>query len=507
MISVKDIKVGEDAVIVASVTSGATGNVTFVIGDKTETVNINDGIASLTLKDLASGNYTVKVTYNGDYKYLTSTNTTSFKVSKISGYDIKINASDINEGENATIIINLPDDATGNVSLVINNRPYFAKVENGVAKIIIPYLSAGTHKFIVTYYGDNKYEKATANGTITVNKKSYTLTADDLEKYYKGPENLTAKLVDNTGSPIANAEIAFNIKGKDYFRKTNEQGIASMAINLVAGTYNIAVKYNDTSVNVKVVVKSTIEAKDLVKMYQNDTQFYAKFLDSNGNPIANRDVTFNINGVFYTRQTDANGQAKLSINLRPDTYILTAANPANGEEVGFNVLVKSLIEASDLTKYYLNASKFQATIYNKDGSLAANKEVTFNINGVFYKRTADDNGVVSLAINLRPENYTITTMYDGLEVGNKVNVLPTLVTKDLSMKFQDGSKFQVKTLDGQGMPLANQNITFNVNGVFYHKTTGDDGIASLNINLMAGEYIITSMWNDFQIGNTIKISP
>ncbi len=64
--------------------------------------------------------------------------------------------------------------------------------------------------------------------------------------------------------------------------------------------------------------------------------------------------------------------------------------------------MKSLIVQNDLTKYYLNASRFQATIYNKDGSLAVNKNVTFNINGVFYIRTTDSNGVVSLAINLRP---------------------------------------------------------------------------------------------------------
>ena len=30
---------------------------------------------------------------------------------------------------------------------------------------------------------------------------------------------------------------------------------------------------------------------------------------------------------------------------------------------------------------------------NKDGSLAVNKNVTFNINGVFYIRTTDSNGV------------------------------------------------------------------------------------------------------------------
>uniref|UniRef100_UPI0038505E44 Ig-like domain repeat protein n=1 Tax=Methanobrevibacter smithii TaxID=2173 RepID=UPI0038505E44 len=505
-VSAGDIKVGEDAVIVASVIPGATGNVTFTVGDKTETVWIKDGKATLTVKDLASGNYKINAVYNGDAKYLTSSNSTSFKVSKISGYDIKVNVSEVNEGENATVTVILPKDATGNVTLVMNNRPYFAKVNNGTAKVIIPYISAGTHEFIVTYYGDNKYDKATANGTITVNKKTFTLTADDLVKYYKGPESLTAKLVDSKGNPIAGADVTFNINGKDYIRKTNNEGIASMAINLGAGTYNVAVKYNESSVNVTVTVKSTIMADNLVKMYQNATRFYAKFLDSTGKALTNSEVKFNINGVFYTKTTDKDGVADMGINLRPGNYILTAYNLANGEEKGVNITVKSLIVQSDLTKYYLNASKFQATIYNKDGSLAVGKNVTFNINGVFYTKTTDSNGVASLGIALRPGEYTITTMFEGLDIGNKVNVLPTLVTKDLSMKYLDGSNFTALTLDGQGKPLANQNVSFNVNGVFYHKVTNKDGIASLGIRLMSGEYIITSYWNDFQTGNTIKIS-
>ena len=57
----------------------------------------------------------------------------------------------------------------------------------------------------------------------------------------------------------------------------------------------------------------------------------------------------------------------------------------------------------------------------------------------------------------------------------------------------------------EGNPLANQNVSFNVNGVFYHKVTDKDGIASLKIRLMSGEYIITSYWNDFEVGNTVKV--
>ena len=506
-ISADDIEIGKTAVVTINVTPGATGNVTVVVNGKSQVVELKDSKATLTIENLAAGDYKVEATYNGDAKYLASSNNALFKVSKISGYDIKVNAGEVNEGEDATIIVVLPKDATGNVTLVMNNKPYFAKVIDGMAKVVVPSVSAGTHDFIVNYSGDDKYDKSTVNGTIKVNKKAATLIVEDLVKYYKGDEKLTAKLVDGRGNPIANADVAFNINGKDYIRKTNNEGIASMNINLVAGTYNVAVKYNESSVNVTVTVKSTIVADDLVKMYQDPTRFYAKFLDSTGKALANTQVRFNINGVFYTKTTNNDGVADLGIMLRPGIYILTAYNPANGEERGITITVKSLIVQSDLTKYYLNASRFQATIYNKDGSLAVNKEVTFNINGVFYHKTTDSNGVASLGIALRPGEYIITTIVDGLDIGNKVTVLPTLVTKDLDMKYLDGSDFTAQTLDGQGKPLANQNVSFNVNGVFYHKVTNEDGIASLKIRLMSGEYIITSSWNNFQTGNTIKISP
>ena len=103
-------------------------------------------------------------------------------------------------------------------------------------------------------------------------------------------------------------------------------------------------------------IKSTVEAADIIKMYQNGTQFFAKFFDKNGKLLANTNITFNINGVFYTRETNKDGVARLAINLRPGKYILTAINPINGEEQGFNITVKSLIESNDLTKYFQNAS-------------------------------------------------------------------------------------------------------------------------------------------------------
>ena len=74
------------------------------------------------------------------------------------------------------------------------------------------------------------------------------------------------------------------------------------------------------------------------------------------------------------------------------------------------------------------------------------------------------------------------------------------------MKYNDKSRFTATVLDEQGNILPDENVTFNINGVFYNRTSDSNGVASLNINLEPGEYIITSSWDDFKIANTIRVN-
>ena len=512
-INVEDIKVGENATIIVNLDSDATGNVTIIVDNQNYTVAINEGQTIKVIGGLKAGTYDVFVKYMGDNNYNSAQNTTKFTVLKISDYNMNVTVPEFKEGVNSTVGVDLPKDAAGTVTVEIDGKKYTANIINGTAKVNIPGLGVGDYNITTTYLGDAKYVSMTKKGNITViPNMDVNLYVDDVVMIYHDGTRLVAKLTDYQGRPIVNDIIYFTINGKTYAKTTDDNGAASMGLNLDSKVYTATVSYNESEVyskiskNVTVTINPTVISEDLVKMYQNDTRFYVKFTDSTGKALANTTVKFNIHGVFYTKKTDKDGVADLGIMLRPGEYILTAYNPVTGEEKGFNITVKSLIVQGDLTKYYLNASKFQATIYDKNGSLAVGKNVTFNINGVFYTKTTDSNGVVSLAINLRPGEYIITTMYNGLAVGNNIVVLPTLVTRDLNMTYGDGSNFTAQTLDGQGKPLANQNVTFNINGVFYNKVTDDNGVASLTIRLMSGKYIITSYWNDFQTGNTIIIS-
>lgn len=455
-INVEDIKVGENATIIVNLDSDAMGNVTIIVDNQNYTVAINEGQTIKVIGGLKAGTYDVFVKYIGDNNYNSAQNTTKFTVLKISDYNMNVTVPEFKEGVNSTVGVDLPKDAAGTVTVEIDGKKYTANIINGTAKVNIPGLGVGDYNITTTYSGDAKYVSMTKKGNITViPNMDVNLYVDDVVMIYHDGTRLVAKLTDYQGRPIVNDIIYFTINGKTYAKTTDDNGTVSMGLNLDSKVYTATVSYNESEVyskiskNVTVTINPTVISEDLVKMYQNDTRFYVKFTDSTGKALTKTTVKFNIHGVFYTKKTDKDGVADLGIMLRPGEYILTAYNPVTGEEKGFNITVKSLIVQSDLTKYYLNASKFQATIYDKNGSLAVGKNVTFNINGVFYTKTTDSNGVVSLAIILRPGEYIITTMYEGLAVGNNIVVLPTLVTRDLNMTYGDGSNFTAQTLDGQ----------------------------------------------------------
>ena len=346
-------------------------------------------------------------------------------------------------------------------------------------------------------------------------KSNVSIDINDFEMYYKNGTKLTGKLLDNNSNPIINQTVSITINGILYNRTTDGNGTFKMNINLDPNVYNFTVAYNGSDIynsafkNAKVTVLSVIESYDLVKYYKNESQYYTTFLDKQGNPVANNTtVTFNINGVFYTRYTNENGTAKLNINLIPANYIITSIHP-NGEKKGRNITVLSTILSKDLVKYYKNESQYYATFLDKQGNpVANNTTVTFNINGVFYTRYTNENGTAKLNINLIPANYIITSIHpDGLQRGNNIFVNKTLITYDISQPCNKTgtATFNAEVLDGQGRPLSNASVTFLIAGKVLTKITDEKGIAFINIKAYPGVYTITTTYNGYSVGKTLEI--
>ena len=338
------------------------------------------------------------------------------------------------------------------------------------------------------------------------------IISNDVDMFYKDGTRFNVEIQDKNKNPINNASLTFNINGVNYTRQSNEKGQASIPLNLNSEKYSVITTYSENKsvfVNNTVNIKSTIYSDDVVKIFRNSTQYQAKFVDKNGEILKETPVTLNINGVIYTRVTDKNGIAKLNLNLAQGTYILTATNPKTGEMRSNKVtILPTITNNKDIVKYYKNGTQYVVTIIGKDGqSVGSGNTVEFNINGIFYYKQTNIRGEAKLNINLSPGDYIITAQYNNCKVSNNIKVLSTIISNDIVMEYKDGTKFKACALDDTGNPKANEKLTFNINGVFYTKTTNENGIGSLNINLNVGTYIITTEYNGLKISNKIVIEP
>ena len=193
---------------------------------------------------------------------------------------------------------------------------------------------------------------ADENATSTL--EDVNIDANDISMYYKNGTRLSAELNDLNDNPLPDCDLVFSINNQNYTRTTNDDGKASIAINLIPGKYLANIyflgnnQYSPSNKSVNVNVLPTISGNDLVKYYKNDSQYFATFLGSDGEVLDNEEVTFNINGVFYTRHTNQNGVAKLNINLNSGNYILTAYNPRDGFSFSNYIRVLSTINGSNL---------------------------------------------------------------------------------------------------------------------------------------------------------------
>ena len=330
---------------------------------------------------------------------------------------------------------------------------------------------------------------------------------EDLSMYYKNGSRYEVSIYQDgkiINSQNNDSKVIFNVNGVNYTKEL-VNGKASIGINLNPGNYTITTFYHYTdglaTKTNNIEVLSTILANDVVKFFRNGTQYCAKFLDGCGSPLVNASVTFNINGVLYKKQTDYEGIARLNINLFPGKYILTAMHP-DGLMYGYNITVLSTIHGDDIVKFFRNGTQYCAKFLDGCGSPLVNASVTFNINGVFYKKQTDDNGMARLNINLFPGEYILTAIHlNGEEKANIIKVLTTISAEDISLIENKSGVFVLKTHDGA------RNVSITINGVEYIVQTDDGGVATLNVSLSKGNHAVLSknLNSGEEIFNTIYV--
>lgn len=254
--------------------------------------------------------------------------------------------------------------------------------------------------------------------------RELVIYGEDLSMYYKNGSRYEVSIYQDgklINSQNNDSKVIFNVNGVNYTKEL-VNGKASIGINLNPGNYTITTFYHYTdglaTKTNNIEVLSTILANDVVKFFRNGTQYCAKFLDGCGSPLVNASVTFNINGVFYKKQTDDNGMARLNINLFPGEYILTAIH-LNGEEKANIIKVLTTISAEDISLIENKSGVF--VLKTHDGA----RNVSITINGVEYIVQTDDGGVATLNVSLSKGNHAVLSknLNSGEEIFNTIYVM------------------------------------------------------------------------------------
>ena len=218
-------------------------------------VPIANGTVGVNVADLAAGNYTVNVTYNGDNNFNPSSAVANFSVSKATPA-VNVNTTNIDYHESESIKVNVTgveggDVPTGNVTVIVTNASgdvVYNKthpIENGVVTVPVENLPAGDYDVNVTYNGDSNYANSTFAGSFTVNSINSTVTVEPVNITYGADETIKYNVTDG-----ATGTVNITVTGPDGVTKTFnnvpiENGTVGVNVaDLPAGNYTVNVTYN-----------------------------------------------------------------------------------------------------------------------------------------------------------------------------------------------------------------------------------------------------------------------
>ena len=487
----------------------------------------SDAFGNVRVKiDLNPGCYDITYKYENEYYNIYNSKTNKITIYKMPTNIIATNMI-VKQGDNKNYEIKLLNKN----GVAISNMPVTIKIDGkshtvstnafGVAKLPLN-LELGYHNVECSFDNTN-YISSNANATILVVDDSRIITrieSNEVHSKENNSFNYTVILVDGVDNPIKYSQIILNITDDEdgfigyYESYTNSNGEAIFKLNLSFGTYKAKTFYagndlyfesfgtNYIYINPSEDVLETILFGNDVEIINGYNQSYSIVLKTiSGEFVSNKTVEFVVNGNSYFSTTDEVGRAYLNVPFKPGAYEvktkfdgsnnLTKAYVTNYIRVSGELLH---IYSQDIIKSFNNGTHYYVALFDALGQPMSGKLIKFIVGKDIYVNLTDKNGFACLELWFTPGTYNITATYQGqypdeyATVSNTLTVLTTLLCEDIT-KYYDGTTMIVSLfLNFNDELLANTNVYYNINGVNYKVKTDEYGMATLDINLKAGNY-------------------
>lgn len=446
----------------------------FAIDAVNATVDVKNGIIK--------NNVVIPLTAAADSLYINATvDGQQVNITRIVP-DISASATPVYVGKDVVVEIISPDDLKDNITVVIDGKEYSSKVTGEKTTIVIPDLAVGNYTATVVYKGDDTYMAKSI--PIDVKVIDIIIKVEDVEKFFKGSQKLNITVVDSDGKILSNEKLSVKIVGEPIEVFTDANGKASVDLNMDAGNYVAEIVLNKTKVTANVVIKSTAPASENGSAVVGDEGVETQFVDSDGKPLANTNVTFIVDGKEINKTTDENGVAKLTkeeIGAEDVEHNITVTNPVTNETVVNKIKMLTIsIKAGDVEKYYRGSEKLNVTVADSEGNVLANKNVTVVIAGESLKATTDANGIALFDLNMAAGKYVAQISVDKYTATANVVIKSTVPASSNDTVINADNGFETKMMDSEGKPLANTTVTVDIDGKKINKRTDENGVLKVS---------------------------
>ena len=491
----------------------ANKTINFVINKGNYTAKTDgNGIAGVNI-ELAPGKYKATVYFAGDDGCEASSLTTTFKVlptvkaSNLSKYykgSKKYTATFFDSYGNTL--------ANRKVNITVNGKSYSKKTSSkGVVSLPVN-LKPGTYKIV-------SKDPLTGFSVTTTFKILPTITSKNIKKVEGSGRKFSAKFFKGTGKALANRYVKFKVNGKIYKVKTNSKGYASSTFKqLKKGTYKV-ICYNPDgfSKTYKLQVfkrkASTKLTSSFYNFLPNDNKVIeAKYTTAlNDNSNVGRIIKIKINGKTYSKKTDSDGIASLSVkSFKKGLY--TVEYSYDGTKYFKAAKAKNLVSIIDDpsdTKLTVKSTKtfgygagtpFKVA-FTAGGVPLPKRTMTFNVNGETYVQTTDNKGIAEVPINLGIGNYTISyktnTKFkiNGTSSSCAIKVVQrnaSKITWKCGISYKDNLQtFKVFVTDTKGNAVSGGYAELTIDGETYNSTAVSKGYATVKTEVALGKYKVS----------------
>ncbi len=260
-----------------------------------------------------------------------------------------------------------------------------------------------------------------ANGTLVKETPTISINSSNV---YTG-KSIGISLRDLNNTPISNQNLTTNINNANKVVGTDDEGVASLNLNLKPNAYVLRVVfagndiYNPVNKTFKVnVLKLSSSITPVNTTVLKNKYLYVDLKDNFGKALTNAAVSFKIDGKTYKATTNSEGRAGVKITLNPNAkYSIKISYAGNNYHNSVSKTISLIVPATTsivvgntklLTKGYLR-------IYLKSSTLSAisKKTVTIKVGNKTFTKTTNAEGVVIFKPNMGANKYTITASFAG----------------------------------------------------------------------------------------------